>query len=182
MNNQETLSIPYSVFKTSSRFKQWFATTYRELFNKDIHMRECDNFNTWETNEITELLDRLICEELPMTHRLIQIWKKENKGKPSLIIKSRNRELADGRKLMSLFLRNLGYSYTAIGAIMDKDHSTIIHSVNTANDLLKTDANFRRIYYNVKHALEYENSFRPFNIQGDNTKSTLLTALLQEQN
>ena len=58
----------------------------------------------------------------------------------------RRRELVDGRKMVSYFLRDQGWTYKAIGQVMSRDHATAVHQVRSLFWLLETDTDIRRKY------------------------------------
>ena len=60
--------------------------------------------------------------------------------------KVRNSELVKVRHLYSAILRKYyGYSYPKIGEIMDKDHTTIIHSVDAFRNRYKNEEDYRNL-------------------------------------
>jgi chromosomal replication initiation ATPase DnaA len=65
-------------------------------------------------------------------------------------IPCRRRECVDSRHLVSLYLRkNRRYTLTTIGQILcpdKKDHTSVLHSIKTAQNLIDTDENYRTIY------------------------------------
>ncbi|MFM1810051.1 MAG: hypothetical protein RLZZ382_1276 [Bacteroidota bacterium] len=153
MNTPE-LTIPASSIRTPQRFAQWFTTMYEELFKTNIEIHEIADLSHFKSTRFIEQIDKLICEQLPQSGKVQEIW--ENAGKKTLFVKSRKRELVDGRKLACVILREKKYTLSTIGLIMDQDHSTIIHSLQSAENLMETDFDFRRMYHNVKFALDYE--------------------------
>lgn len=59
---------------------------------------------------------------------------------PKLESKSRKRELVEARQMaMWLIKKHCTYSLKTIGESFGRDHTTVIHSINTVNDLIKTD-------------------------------------------
>ena len=58
----------------------------------------------------------------------------------------RRREYVDGRKMVSYFLREQGWTYKAIGRVMSRDHATAVHHVRSLFWLLETDKDIRRKY------------------------------------
>jgi chromosomal replication initiation ATPase DnaA len=65
-------------------------------------------------------------------------------------IPCRKRECVDSRHLVSLYLRqNRRYTLTDIGQILcpdRKDHTSVLHSIKTAQNLIDTDETYRTIY------------------------------------
>ena len=72
---------------------------------------------------------------------------------------SRKREIVDVRKrAMVLFVIYLNYTYKNTGNLFgDRDHSTVIHAVNSHDDLLQSDGayalKFRKLLDEVKDAV-----------------------------
>lgn len=64
---------------------------------------------------------------------------------------SRKRTFVEIRYLTMLVVKKKypKYTFDKIGLYFGKDHSTVIHGINTANDLIKTDKNFRDIAENI---------------------------------
>jgi chromosomal replication initiation ATPase DnaA len=63
---------------------------------------------------------------------------------PEVLIGPRQSDyVSTARHVLSLTLYNLGMSTVAVGAIVGKDHSTVIHS--------------KRVYYNLRRTDEYFN-------------------------
>jgi len=56
-----------------------------------------------------------------------------------LDVDNRKREVVDARKIYSKILRDIGYSYEAIGSTINKNHATIIHYVKNIEHLLSYD-------------------------------------------
>lgn len=65
-------------------------------------------------------------------------------------IPCRKRECVDSRHLVSLYLReNRRYTLTNIGQILcpiRKDHTSVLHSIKTAKNLIYTEKTYRTIY------------------------------------
>lgn len=58
--------------------------------------------------------------------------------------KSRRRELVEVRYICISLIKNYtNLTLFKIGRIFDRDHSTIIHAINTVNDLSETDREFK---------------------------------------
>ena len=58
----------------------------------------------------------------------------------------RRRELVDGRKMVSYFLRDQGWTYKSIGEVMRRDHATAVHHVRSLFWLLENEKEMRRKY------------------------------------
>jgi len=63
---------------------------------------------------------------------------------------SRKRANVDARlQMVALYFIYFNYTLSAIGKIMDKDHSTIIHNIRVNQDLLDTNINYKTRFYNI---------------------------------
>lgn len=90
---------------------------------------------------------------------------------PEKIISHFNdRDLSEARQITSKILwEKFGFTLKDIGKYFGgRDHSTIIHGKNTANDLIKTNSEFREKYFRVLTAMsdleelmKTENSYTP---------------------
>ena len=170
MNNSE-ITIDVSVTRTPRRFAQWVTTMYKELYKTEIEIQELTDLSSFRDKKFVEQLDRLICQQIPPTKDIQRIWNQARKQ--TLFVKSRKRELSDGRKLAAMILREKKFTLTGIGLIMGKDHSTIIHNIASAESLLETDSIFRRMYHNVKFALDYEKTVRTSSEKEIDSQSTI---------
>ena len=63
--------------------------------------------------------------------------------------RKRYRDIIHFRMIYCFIARMMGHSYVRIGKSLGRDHSTIIHSVETTKDLLETNPQFRQIYAEV---------------------------------
>lgn len=165
------LTIPVSSVRTPQRFTQWFTTMYEQLFKTNIEVRDLGDLSNYRNQKFIELVDRLICEQIPPTPEIKKHWEKA--GKKTLFVKSRKRELVDGRKLAAMIFREKKFTLTSIGLLMGKDHSTIIHNLESASNLMEYDSTFRRMYHNVKFALNYEKTLRISGEQEADTESAV---------
>ena len=64
--------------------------------------------------------------------------------------KIRIREITELRSIFCYLARNMRYSLKTIGEYLNgRDHTTVIHSVNSFKDLIETCGTFREKYYRV---------------------------------
>lgn len=64
--------------------------------------------------------------------------------------KIRIREITELRSIFCYLARNMKYSLKTIGEYLNgRDHTTVIHSINTFKDLIETCGTFREKYYRV---------------------------------
>jgi hypothetical protein len=149
---------------------------YKEMFKTDIQVRELQDLYTYRNAKFIDLIDRVICNHIHPTPEIQAVWKKH--GKKTLFVKSRKRELVDGRVMACMLLREKKFKLTAIGSIMSRDHSTIIHNLQSGENLLDTSASFRRMYHNVKFEIDYENIIRPTSKEAIDSESVVSNAQL----
>jgi hypothetical protein len=63
--------------------------------------------------------------------------------------RKRYREVVHFRMIYSFIARMMGHSFVGIGRALGRDHSTIMHNVQTTKDLLETNPQFRQIYSEI---------------------------------
>ena len=66
--------------------------------------------------------------------------------------KSRVRNIAEARFIFTEMVYNDPYSritMSAIGKLLNRDHTTIIHQIRQVRNWLQTDSNFRQNYLNI---------------------------------
>jgi hypothetical protein len=62
--------------------------------------------------------------------------------------KLRTREVVDARmQAMAIFYTYFFYTFKRIGALFNRDHSTVIHAVETVNDFIEVDTAYTRAFY-----------------------------------
>jgi chromosomal replication initiation ATPase DnaA len=70
--------------------------------------------------------------------------------------KYRGRNLVQARQIYCHFVRVLlGWSLKDIGGTIGRDHTTVIHSIDTFSDLYKTDPNFKDDADNIQQEIEW---------------------------
>jgi hypothetical protein len=63
---------------------------------------------------------------------------------------NRKREYRQSRQLFAKFMKKYtNYSLLRIGKYIDKDHTTVLHSINIVNNYCDTDKEFRELYCNI---------------------------------
>ena len=71
----------------------------------------------------------------------------------ALVSKDRHRDKVEARQIMMKYLREQGWAYSEIGAILGgRDHATAIYGVKQATHLLDYDRHFRAKYYEFLNA------------------------------
>jgi len=70
-----------------------------------------------------------------------------------IIERTRRGPIADTRHMVSKYLRDCGWTFREISETLDRiNHTTSVHSVNKANDLLKYDKAFQESYHQFLNA------------------------------
>ena len=60
---------------------------------------------------------------------------------------NRRRDLVDARKIMSVLLRNVyKLTFSKIGAILQRDHTTMLHYYRDHENLVETDPDYKHFY------------------------------------
>jgi len=67
---------------------------------------------------------------------------------------SRRSDIVLARHLMHYLLFEFGMTYAAIGKLTNRDHSTIIHSVIVAKDMIYLEPNFKHDYIYLSSILK----------------------------
>ena len=81
------------------------------------------------------------------THALDAVSKTFGVSIDDILGRTRVRRIAEARHAYFSIMRNVSrMSFVDIGSIMDRDHSTVIHSCNTVSNLLETDWTFKELY------------------------------------
>ncbi len=74
-----------------------------------------------------------------------------------LVSSSRKREIVEARmQAMSIFYAYLFYTYKRTGDVFSRDHSTVIHGIETTNNLLTSDAGFNKSFVKTLAKLKEE--------------------------
>ena len=78
---------------------------------------------------------------------LMIVSEEHNVDVNKLISTSRKREIVEARmQAMSIFYVYLFYTYKRTGDVFLRDHSTVIHGIETTNNLLSSDAGFNKSF------------------------------------
>jgi hypothetical protein len=86
--------------------------------------------------------------DLPLRKKLIALINET--FKIDITADTRKQEYVFGRMIYFKILRDLGYGFQPIGRTLNKDHSTVIHSVRTFDDLVIYDKELYRTYNIIK--------------------------------
>ena len=80
-----------------------------------------------------------------------------------ITIKTRKREYVQARNLFSHFSREAGYTLEKIGAFLNKDHATIIHSLKSFQNDIDTDVHFQKQHTQLQGILANTNAQKYIN-------------------
>ena len=139
-------------FSLSKMEKAGMITRTKEHYFKIFNRAICPytfagNFNKIGVNY--EQIGEIVCDVFQVTLEQLQS-------------KKRYRELVDARKAFFYYSvdlkkkKELPESLKKIGAMLGKDHSTVIHSVTEAKNLLICDQDFKRKMAKVKRKIDFE--------------------------
>lgn len=100
--------------------------------------------NSVSTNEVSyDSIEKSVCEFIGITPEELQI-------------KTRKREVVEGRQICHFLSRNNGLG--SLAGIAErfgkKDHATCLHSIKTVKDLLNTDKAYREKYKSFIESFE----------------------------
>ena len=62
----------------------------------------------------------------------------------AVVSRDRHQEMCDFRFLAMKHLRDKGFTYKFIGSLFNRDHSTAVYAVRSANNLIATDREVRQ--------------------------------------
>jgi hypothetical protein len=82
-----------------------------------------------------------------------------------IFTRNRKRGAVEARMVFSSVLRKMGYTFKEIGTILRKDHSTVIHYINKAEDLEFSDKTFYKKHLKCKELLCFEQETIPLSNQ-----------------
>lgn len=111
----------------------------------------------------------------------------DGRNPKTIASKFRYKNLLELRMIFCFIARRMGYSLKAIGAQLDgRDHTTILHTLTSFENLIHTDDRFRDLCDIVLTHLQLENIdgttfICPPQQKGHNAKSVLGTMALPEQ-
>lgn len=69
---------------------------------------------------------------------LTDLYVKLDTSEKELIGVSKDKEVSLKRHLLHWYMRKMGYKFREIGALTNRDHSTVIHSCKTIDNLIET--------------------------------------------
>ena len=107
-----------------------------------------------------------------------------NKVTYGLKSKSRYRPLVELRCIFCYLGKAMGYTLISLGRYLNRDHTTIMHNINTFNDLNATNDLFKIKYLKIVSSIKdrYESSIMDNIDQTQNkSKSDILFGLLQRE-
>lgn len=98
----------------------------------------------------------------------------------SVLAKNRKRTVVESRMIYSSLLREAGYSLTYIAETLKKDHTTIIHYVQSLKDLRETDMHMMRKYLRCRELFLSEK--QPVNLVDDCDKLRTQIEIMKAEN
>ena len=101
-----------------------------------------ENENSLFEDRVMRAIDLALCQ---LYHKPLDYY----------LEKSRQAERVEIRQMVCLYLReNTNYSYPKIGRLVNRDHATVIFSVNTAKDRIAYERSFRENYETLKNNIK----------------------------
>lgn len=88
----------------------------------------------------------LILSDMDMLKEIVESAFGVNLLKPN-----RQRDVVDCRMVFAKIIRERGHTYKSVGNYLYKDHSTIIHYVEQASNLIKTDKKMLDLYISCRN-------------------------------
>ena len=98
----------------------------------------------------------------------------------SILAKNRKRFVVEARMIYSTLLREAGYSLPFIAETLKKDHTTIIHYIQSLKDLKETDIHMMRKYLRCRELFLSEK--QPVNLVDDCDKLRLEIEIVKAEN
>ncbi len=98
----------------------------------------------------------------------------------SILTKNRKRFVVEARMIYSTLLREAGYSLPFIAETLKKDHTTIIHYIQSLKDLKETDIHMMRKYLRCRELFLSEK--QPVNLVDDCDKLRLEIEIVKAEN
>jgi hypothetical protein len=140
----------------------------QEGFDKKIRRRPVSNIRTKRNNPVKSSGRLLLTEDEKIIFNIIYL--QTDTSYEQLEGDSRKREVVDVRKkAMTLFAVYLGYKLKRVGLMFGgRDHSTVIHAINTHDDLLQSNSSyaikFKRLLDEVREQLPHYFEITPTNL------------------
>ena len=101
-----------------------------------------ENQNILYEDKMMKAIDLALCQ---LYHRPLEYY----------LDKSREADRVEIRQMVCLYLReNTNYSYPKIARLVNRDHATVIWSVNTAKDRIAFERSFRENYETLKNNIK----------------------------
>lgn len=145
--NTETV-IPPDVAADKKMFQKWFLNTYIQRFNEMPELA-LPNYSIMKKERLDnrEKYFMKVCHTVSMC-----MFGRDETSR--LLDKSRVRDLVSMRKMICFILvKKLGYSLTLVGRMMGKNHATVLYHCNCAEDHIKYDKNFNRLFVEIHQNL-----------------------------
>lgn len=98
-----------------------------------------------QTDSDRNFVRKILNEKIPF--HLLQLY-------PDILHRTRKREIVELRMIYMKILRDQGVKLKEIGELCGTDHTTVIHAVQTINDLLSVDGDFENYYHNLVQEIQ----------------------------
>lgn len=148
-NDQEKdITVPARIANNSVLFQKWFVKTYMTNFRqlpeilkpneRDLSMERTSNLEIY-FEKVSKVVSYTMYGR-DETSRLLE--------------KTRKREVVMMRKVVCYIMsRKMGYSLTAIGKLLEKDHATVLYHSKCVENYLKFDRKFRVTFAEIQEGL-----------------------------
>lgn len=140
--------VPARIANNSAMFQKWFVKTYMNKFQQLPELlkpneRALNSERMSNLDVYFEKVSKVVSYTMygrDETYRLLE--------------KTRIREVVMMRKVICYIMsRKLGYSLTAVGKLLEKDHATVLHHSKCVENYLKFDRKFRIMFSEIQEGL-----------------------------
>lgn len=148
-NDQEKdITVPARIANNSTLFQKWFVKTYMSKFQQLPELLK--------PNERALNMERMSNLEIyfEKVSKVVSYAMYGRDETSRLLEKTRLREVVMMRKVICYIMsRKLGYSLTAVGKLLEKDHATVLYHSNCVENYLKFDRKFRVTFAEIQDGL-----------------------------
>ena len=148
-NDQENdLMVPARIANNSVMFQKWFVKTYMSKFHQLPELLK--------PNERALSIERMSSIDIyfEKVSKVVSYSMYGRDETSRLLEKTRLREVVMMRKVVCYIMsRKLGYSLTAVGKLLEKDHATVLYHSNCVENYLKYDRKFKVTFSEIQEAL-----------------------------
>jgi len=142
---------------------------HRKGFEKKIRYKPVNTVKVKRTNPVKSLARATLTDDETLIFKII--YEETGFTYEDIISQSRKRDTVDARKkAMVIFCIYLDYTYKKTGILIGgRDHSTVIHAINTHDSLLQCDSKyalkFKVVLDRVKDELSHYFQLKPITIK-----------------